>query len=68
MSDTCKHPRCGKRIVRCDTLPSHCGCSSACGWIHAVSERHFCGVGPAGLYARPAASAVLAQLTEKENT
>lgn len=29
----CRH--CGKPIVRCENQPSHIGCSSGYGWIHA---------------------------------
>jgi hypothetical protein len=37
---SCKN--CRKPIVRCETLPSHCGCSSAYGWIHAGGGAHDC--------------------------
>jgi hypothetical protein len=36
----CRH--CKKPVVRCETLPSHIGCSSAYGWIHAGGGRHAC--------------------------
>lgn len=31
--ETCRH--CHRPVIRCDSLPSHCGCSSGYGWIHA---------------------------------
>lgn len=49
----CKHKRCRKPIVRCETLPAHCGCSSAYGWIHANEGAHACEPRADGPYAQP---------------
>jgi hypothetical protein len=38
----CGHPKCGRAIVRCETLSSHIGCASAQGWIHVYSSAHAC--------------------------
>ncbi len=54
MADTCKHKRCGKPIIRCETLPPHFGCSSAYGWIHANGGAHACEPRSDGPYAQPA--------------
>lgn len=52
---TCRY--CRRPILRCDTLPSHCGCSSGWGWIHAEPWwGHSCGRYPSRReYARPEA-------------
>jgi len=51
MTFTCKH--CGKPIERCSRQPSHCGCSSAYGWIHGSGGAHACQPGADGPYAQP---------------
>ena len=48
----CRH--CRKPLVRCDTLPSHIGCSSAYGWIHGDGGRHACFRTSGFSYAEPA--------------
>lgn len=52
---TCGQPRCRKPIVPCVTLPSHFGCSSAYGWIHANGGAHACEPRSDGPYALPEA-------------
>ena len=56
MGETCKH--CKKRIIRCETLPSHFGCSSARGYVHVNPRAHACEPRSDGPYAEP----VLAKL------
>jgi hypothetical protein len=50
---TCWH--CRKPIARCDSLPSHIGCSSGHGWIHTNPEQwgHDCEPRSGPPYARP---------------
>ena len=49
----CKQPKCGKAVVRCETLPAHFGCSSARGWIHVGAGAHACEPRSDGPYAQP---------------
>lgn len=49
----CKQAKCGKAIVRCETLPAHFGCSSARGWIHVGIGTHACEARSDGPYAQP---------------
>jgi hypothetical protein len=54
---TCRY--CRRPIVACDTVPSHVGCSSGYGWIHAEPWwGHSCQrPGKYSQYARPDAPA-----------
>lgn len=60
----CKN--CARPLVRCDSLPSHGGCSSAAGWIHEIGWVHACRSGPAGSYAYPSAVALAALVVMTE--
>lgn len=56
MAETCRD--CKRPIIACDTLPSHVGCSSGYGWIHAEPHwGHSCGPLSKRQYARPEAAA-----------
>jgi hypothetical protein len=49
----CRHAKCGRAIVRCETLPAHFGCSSARGWLHVGAGAHACEARSDGPYAEP---------------
>lgn len=59
----CKH--CAEPIWRCGRLPSHGGCSSASGWIHAIGWRHSCGGSSSGNYALPDEGAATTSTTPR---
>jgi hypothetical protein len=56
----CKN--CPGPIERCAARPSHAGCSSAYGWIHADGGAHACEPGSDGPYAQPSDAFVRAAL------
>jgi hypothetical protein len=48
---TCKH--CHEPIIRCESAPSHAGCSSARGYLHDGTRAHGCQPRSDGPYAEP---------------
>jgi hypothetical protein len=56
---TCKH--CNKPIIRCESVPSHFGCSSARGYLHDGTRAHGCKPRSDGPYAEPEAGRIAAE-------